>query len=213
MVSCVNRFWWTLRVAKRMICWWWRPWTALLPLQMWQKNGKRSVAASVHLLNRILYDSLYIICFLYLLSAQKCILIFEILDYDHHTLQIVTVVPDPTSPIALEPCHGHRAAVLSLLVRLPTGEQYTPRNLVSFNAENFASFLCCCRRPCVLAAGPGGWPGCRQCARHARNAAVHRHVPQRAEGQAQAQPAPGQLYIKYSQYSQQQYDRSVDYIK
>ena len=31
------------------------------------------------------------------------------------------------SPIALEPCSGNRAAVLSLLVRLPTGEGvYTP---------------------------------------------------------------------------------------
>lgn len=29
---------------------------------------------------------------------------------------------DAPSPIALEPCAGNRAAVLSLLVRLPTGE-------------------------------------------------------------------------------------------
>lgn len=29
---------------------------------------------------------------------------------------------DAPSPIALEPCEGNRAAVLSLLVRLPTGE-------------------------------------------------------------------------------------------
>lgn len=29
---------------------------------------------------------------------------------------------DAPSPIALEPCSGNRAAVLSLLVRLPTGE-------------------------------------------------------------------------------------------
>lgn len=28
---------------------------------------------------------------------------------------------DAPSPIALEPCYGNRAAVLSLLVRLPTG--------------------------------------------------------------------------------------------
>lgn len=35
---------------------------------------------------------------------------------------------DSPSPIALEPCCGNRAAVLSLLVRLPTGgEPYTPR--------------------------------------------------------------------------------------
>lgn len=34
---------------------------------------------------------------------------------------------DSPSPIALEPCAGNRAAVLSLLVRLPTGgELYTP---------------------------------------------------------------------------------------
>lgn len=34
---------------------------------------------------------------------------------------------DAPSPIALEPCCGNRAAVLSLLVRLPTGgEPYTP---------------------------------------------------------------------------------------
>ncbi|KAK0165280.1 hypothetical protein PV328_003808 [Microctonus aethiopoides] len=34
---------------------------------------------------------------------------------------------DAPSPIALEPCNGNRAAVLSLLVRLPTGgEAYTP---------------------------------------------------------------------------------------
>lgn len=34
---------------------------------------------------------------------------------------------DAPSPIALEPCCGNRAAVLSLLVRLPTGgESYTP---------------------------------------------------------------------------------------
>lgn len=33
---------------------------------------------------------------------------------------------DAPSPIALEPCYGNRAAVLSLLVRLPTGgEPYT----------------------------------------------------------------------------------------
>lgn len=33
---------------------------------------------------------------------------------------------DSPSPIALEPCYGNRAAVLSLLVRLPTGgEPYT----------------------------------------------------------------------------------------
>lgn len=33
---------------------------------------------------------------------------------------------DAPSPIALEPCNGNRAAVLSLLVRLPTGgEPYT----------------------------------------------------------------------------------------
>lgn len=29
---------------------------------------------------------------------------------------------DAPSPIALEPCNGNRAAVLSLLVRLPTGK-------------------------------------------------------------------------------------------
>lgn len=29
---------------------------------------------------------------------------------------------DPPSPIALEPCVGNKAAVLSLLVRMPTGE-------------------------------------------------------------------------------------------
>lgn len=29
---------------------------------------------------------------------------------------------DVPSPIALEPCSGNRAAVLSLLVRLPTGK-------------------------------------------------------------------------------------------
>lgn len=35
---------------------------------------------------------------------------------------------DAPSPIALEPCYGNRAAVLSLLVRLPTGgEAYTAR--------------------------------------------------------------------------------------
>ncbi|GLV41896.1 distracted [Carabus blaptoides fortunei] len=35
---------------------------------------------------------------------------------------------DAPSPIALEPCSGNRAAVLSLLVRLPTGgEPFTPR--------------------------------------------------------------------------------------
>lgn len=34
---------------------------------------------------------------------------------------------DAPSPIALEPCSGNRAAVLSLLVRLPTGgEPFTP---------------------------------------------------------------------------------------
>jgi len=36
-------------------------------------------------------------------------------------------VQNAPSPIALEPCCGNRAAVLSLLVRLPTGgEPYTP---------------------------------------------------------------------------------------
>lgn len=35
---------------------------------------------------------------------------------------------DAPSPIALEPCYGNRAAVLSLLIRLPTGgEPYTTR--------------------------------------------------------------------------------------
>lgn len=35
---------------------------------------------------------------------------------------------DAPSPIALEPCYGNRAAVLSLLVRLPTGgEPYTTK--------------------------------------------------------------------------------------
>lgn len=35
---------------------------------------------------------------------------------------------DAPSPIALEPCYGNRAAVLSLLIRLPTGgEQYTAK--------------------------------------------------------------------------------------
>lgn len=35
---------------------------------------------------------------------------------------------DAPSPIALEPCYGNRAAVLSLLVRLPTGgEAYTAK--------------------------------------------------------------------------------------
>lgn len=34
---------------------------------------------------------------------------------------------DAPSPIALEPCCGNKAAVLSLLVRLPTGDElYTP---------------------------------------------------------------------------------------
>lgn len=28
------------------------------------------------------------------------------------------------SPIALEPCYGNRAAVLSLLVKMPTGERH-----------------------------------------------------------------------------------------
>ena len=37
------------------------------------------------------------------------------------------MIQDAPSPIALEPCYGNRAAVLSLLVRLPTGgEPYTP---------------------------------------------------------------------------------------
>jgi hypothetical protein len=31
---------------------------------------------------------------------------------------------DSPSPIALEPCEGNKAAVLSLLVRLPTGKQF-----------------------------------------------------------------------------------------
>lgn len=30
---------------------------------------------------------------------------------------------DSPSPIALEPCNGNKAAVLSLLVRLPTGKK------------------------------------------------------------------------------------------
>jgi attractin len=33
-----------------------------------------------------------------------------------------TVFQDSPSPIALEPCEGNKAAVLSLLVRLPTGK-------------------------------------------------------------------------------------------
>lgn len=33
------------------------------------------------------------------------------------------VLQDSPSPIALEPCNGNRAAVLSLLVRLPTGKR------------------------------------------------------------------------------------------
>lgn len=31
---------------------------------------------------------------------------------------------DSPSPIALEPCVGNKAAVLSLLVRMPTGESF-----------------------------------------------------------------------------------------
>lgn len=35
---------------------------------------------------------------------------------------------DAPSPIALEPCYGNKAAVLSLLIRLPTGcEPYTAK--------------------------------------------------------------------------------------
>lgn len=38
------------------------------------------------------------------------------------------------SPIALEPCYGNRAAVLSLLVKMPTGEERTLNNTIkSFN--------------------------------------------------------------------------------
>ncbi|KAG8243822.1 hypothetical protein J6590_038302, partial [Homalodisca vitripennis] len=41
---------------------------------------------------------------------------------------------DAPSPIALEPCCGNRAAVLSLLVRLPTGsERFTPPGQSDFN--------------------------------------------------------------------------------
>jgi hypothetical protein len=41
--------------------------------------------------------------------------------------QLQSVQQDSPSPIALEPCCGNRAAVLSLLVRLPTGgETFTP---------------------------------------------------------------------------------------
>lgn len=35
---------------------------------------------------------------------------------------VSSIGQDSPSPIALEPCNGNRAAVLSLLVRLPTGE-------------------------------------------------------------------------------------------
>ena len=35
---------------------------------------------------------------------------------------IVSPLQDAPSPIALEPCDGNKAAVLSLLVRLPTGK-------------------------------------------------------------------------------------------
>lgn len=39
----------------------------------------------------------------------------------------VLFMQDSPSPIALEPCCGNRAAVLSLLIRMPTGgEMYTP---------------------------------------------------------------------------------------
>lgn len=42
-------------------------------------------------------------------------------------IYLLFFVQSAPSPIALEPCCGNRAAVLSLLVRLPTGgESYTP---------------------------------------------------------------------------------------
>lgn len=51
---------------------------------------------------------------------------------ENTTINVVAVTDskrrkrDAPSPIALEPCFGNRAAVLSLLVRLPTGgEPYT----------------------------------------------------------------------------------------
>ena len=55
------------------------------------------------------------------------------------------------SPIALEPCNGNRGAVLSLIVRLPTGgKPYAPNGctgmavasaLVTLGIENYCYYL------------------------------------------------------------------------
>lgn len=42
------------------------------------------------------------------------------------TIDVKRQKSDAPSPIALEPCYGNRAAVLSLLVRLPTGKCLKP---------------------------------------------------------------------------------------
>lgn len=42
-----------------------------------------------------------------------------------HVINEKFVPPNP-SPIALEPCHNGKAAVLTLLIKLPTGESSIP---------------------------------------------------------------------------------------
>lgn len=72
---------------------------------------------------------------------------------------------DAPSPIALEPCNGNRAAVLSLLVRLPSGN-------ISIHIKSFAHFDVTttpfyCRCPKLLNVWPIGWFGHRKCSGHA----------------------------------------------
>lgn len=58
-------------------------------------------------------------------------------------VNVVFVLQDVPNPVALEPCAGNRAAVLTLLVRQPTGnDRFTPHGYSGkkhFFLTNFVS--------------------------------------------------------------------------
>lgn len=81
-------------------------------------------------------------------------------------LLILILFQDAPSPIALEPCNGNRAAVLSLLVRLPTGEHslFKQANGKTIFLEYSFVIIICCRWSESFTIWSIGWISRGKCA-------------------------------------------------
>ena len=86
-----------------------------------------------------------------------------------HRSHYVLYLQDSPSPIALEPCEGNRAAVLSLLVRLPTGRYKAVTGRCTRNKTiSLTQTTSICRRPSAFSSWSIGRSCRRKCISNVR---------------------------------------------